>query len=390
MKSTISSEKTRDTSKSVRFAANVAAPAPRSITSRQRDDSDDEDDTIGRRKKRPRLERPNEDEVDDVDDWEGEEIDAEGVPKPMELLDAKRKRRQRQHEKDIEDDEEDDTHIDARTSLLAETKDAENEIAVEPFNMDAEQNDGSGYFDGDTYVFRKRDAEEEPDAWLESLSESKEVSSIPERMNVEEEEGTSMDDLSKEELYNKIVPLVSNSESVLQAVARYGGLLKRHKKSSKVSDGVDDTAVQTAQKALNDLTEAANALMLKGDVDIYQQTRTDLMKLIPDTKPPAFTLGKEKPVVSWEYRGNQDGEIHGPYTTAQMLSWIQAGYFIGAQAVQIRTIRKESLKKKSTAEDLLSDLMEEDEEEEEDKAAEANEVKGEWQSSNDVDFTSYA
>ena len=360
--------------KSVRFAANVSAPRPR--------DKDD-DSEQGRRKKRPRLERPNEDEVDDIDEWE-EEGEEDEVPKAKELLDAKRKRRERQYgEEIIEDVEQDETYIDARTSLLSENKDSRNEIAVEPFNMDAEQNDGSGYFDGDTYVFRKRDADEEPDAWLESLGDNKELASVSERMDEEDDSGTGMDDLGKEELYAKIVPLVSDTESVLQAVARYGGLLKRHKTTSKgVSDETnDDSSLQMAQKSLNDLTEAANALMLKGDVDIYQQTRSDLLKLLPDSKPPASMPGKEKPVVSWEYRGNQDGEIHGPYSTAQMLSWIQAGYFVGTQAVQIRTISKED---KSTVDDLLSDLMDGEE------ASEPKEVKGEWQSSNEVDFSSYS
>lgn len=380
----MSSEK-HNNAKTVRFATNVAAAAP---PRRQRDEDDDDNHDSGPHKKRPRLERPNEDEQDDVDDWEEKDIgedDDEGVLKAKELLDLKRKRRERQHHAEDLDEEGDDTHIDSRTSLLSEKNDdADNEIAIDPFNMDAEQNDGSGFFDGDTYVFRKREAEEEPDAWLESLSDNKQVASIPERMDAEEEEeGTSMDDLSKDDLMAKIVPLVSdNNESVLQAVARYGNLLKRQKKNNKASnEATVDASVQTAQKALNDLTEAANALMLKGHVDIYQQTRTELMKLLPDSKPPATK--EQKQIVRWEYRGNQDGQIHGPYTTEQMLSWIQAGYFIGEQAVQIRTIAKESPENKSTADDLLSDLMDDEDEQQE------KEVKGEWTSSNDVDFTLY-
>jgi CD2 antigen cytoplasmic tail-binding protein 2 len=274
------------------------------------------------------------------------------------------------------EDEDDDTHIDASTSLLSDNKDSYYEVNVEPFNMDAEQNDGSGYFDGDTYVFRKRDVDEEPDAWLESLAENKQVASIPTKEE-DKSGGMEMDDWSQEELYAKIIPLVSDTESVLQAVARYGGLLKRRKTSER-ANAENGTCIQMAQRALNDLTEAANALLLKGDVDVYQRTRNDFMKLIPDTKTAA-----SKEVVTWEYRGNQDGELHGPYTTAQMMSWIQAGYFIGEQAVQIRTISKED--KISTVDDLLSDLMDDDEADGEDK-----EVKGEWKSSNDVDFSAYA
>jgi len=286
-------------------------------------------------------------------------------------LNAKRKRRQHDF------DDEDDTRVDEQTSLLASQEN--DDIAVEPFNMNAEQTDGSGYFDGDTYVFRKH-VEEEPDAWLESLSDGKQgqqVASIPETTTTDEETN-SINDLSKEDLVSKIVPLITEDESVLQAVVRFGNLLKRNNRKSTNED--NDTSVQTAQKALNDLTEAANALMLKGNVDIYQQTKTELLKLLADSKPRS--TNKEKQHVSWEYRGNQDGQIHGPYTTQQMLAWIQAGYFIGEQAVQIRTIAKSPPESMSTADDLLSDLMEDDEQED-------KQVKGEWTSSNDIDFSIY-
>ena len=45
---------------------------------------------------------------------------------------------------------------------------------VEPFNLKAEREGGEGYFDGDSYVFRKledggRALDEEPDPWLDGL-----------------------------------------------------------------------------------------------------------------------------------------------------------------------------------------------------------------------------
>ena len=33
--------------------------------------------------------------------------------------------------------------------------------------------------------------------------------------------------------------------------------------------------------------------------------------------------------VMWEYRGNEDGAIHGPYTSKQMMEWTSCGYFVG-------------------------------------------------------------
>ena len=66
----------------------------------------------------------------------------------------------------------------------------------------------------------------------------------------------------------------------------------------------------------------------------------------------------------WEYRGNQDGQIHGPYTTEQMVGWIGAGFFVGEAAVDVRRARTASAAATATAtataDDLMADLMDSD------------------------------
>lgn len=337
----------------------------------------DEDNDDSRAKKRPRPNNPDEGD-DNLDGWDNE-VDA-NLPSSKDLLEAKRNRRlQRQGNKcdltgnnnDDDNDNNDETHIDQTTSLMEETS---GDIPIEAFNMDSERNDGSGFFDeSGTYVFRKRNPGDEPDAWLESLGEEKQdIASRPDRPD----EDTQMDNRTKEELYANILPLVSKTETILQALVRYGHLIKRQKRSAGVNS--DNVSQQFARAALNDLTEAANALLLKGDVDIYQMTQDDMMKQIPEPK-----TGYK---VQWEYQGNQDDQVHGPYTTKEMLAWIQAGYFIKEQAVQIRTIKEEASGVKSTKDELLSDLMEDDDDDEK----ETKFVKGDWVSSNDVDFSIYS
>lgn len=358
--------------------------------------SQKQEDPPPARRKRPRMERPNEDEEDDVDDWVDDEEHM--GPSAKELLDAKRTRRlKRDHvEDDDSDDEEgEETHIDASTSMMADDHPDENDVPIEPFNMDAERTDGSGYFDGDTYVFRKRDEDEEPDAWLESLGDADQKLPAKQKTASEEEESSEtgdMDELSREELCAKLIPLVSDSETVLQALVRYGELIKLGQNmttnNDKQASSSSSLAHSMAQEALNSLTEASNALLLKGDVDIYQKTRKDLMKLVPTKQT---LLRAAVPVVQWEYRGNQDGELHGPYTTEQMKSWTGAGYFVGEQAVQIRTVAPSTINEKKnqkpTVDDLLSDLMDDDDPKEDESP---QEVRGEWMSSNDVYFSEYA
>lgn len=392
--------------KAVRFAAGAAGPLDDGGTSRakralpEQDDDDDEQTSpsLNRRHKRPRPERPNEDELDDVDDWkpdeEEDEVDAGVVPSEHELLEAKRARRLKRK---VGDEAESDTHIDNTTSLAVEG------IEIEPFHMKQEREDGSGFFDGDTYVFRKRDTEDEPDAWLDSLSDSKEAFAEKTRSEDDSSKASSDNDmniLSPEELYAKIIPLVSDTETVMQALVRYGNLIKRKpfkrhngsKSTAKdTSSPADDTAAteatQMAQTALNDLTEAANALLLKGQVDIYQKTRNDLIQLLPEDDTGGDEQeASDKPVVQWEYEGSQDKQIHGPYATAHMRGWIQSGYFVGPTAVKVRTV---SEKEKSLQDDLLADLMEGDDNDNDEQDKSVKE-RGEWMVSDQVDFNRYS
>ena len=160
-------------------------------------------------------------------------------------------------------------------------------------------------------------------------------------------------------------------------------------------------ARQLAKDCLDDVTEAANALLLKGNIDIYQSRQSDvqeaLRKLQEQQHQKAFQVEDAVgtvaaiPKVLWEYRGSQDHHIHGPYSSQEMLNWIQAGYFVGPSAVQVRSVQQPLLQLKSTQDDLLSDLLDDDVDEndgagEKQKEEDALIVRGEWQMSDKVDF----
>jgi len=346
-----------------------------------------------RPKKRPRTERPNEDEDDDVDEWVKEEEENDNIPSDRYLVDAKRNRRLKRQGRDTGNEFDEDTH-DAGTSLMSEMKDGKNDIKIEPFNMKAESSDGTGYFEGDTYVFRRGDKEDESDAWLDSLNETvSNPDSHFRRVKVPKippENNENLDDWPKEDLYAKIVRLMSNSETVLGALVRYGDLIKRAgKKETKSSE----SSIKISQSSLNDLTTISNALLLQGDVDIYQKTREDIFKLVDSSKLSAkqAALKNAPNSVEWEYKGNEDGKVHGPYSSQEMLNWIRAGYFVGSQAVQVRMIKNSDGSTQppgaSIKEELLSDLMDDDDDDDKDNT---NKVPGrEWILSDKMDFKAY-
>ena len=126
-------------SKSVRFAASTSlqtAKRPRDSPKIHAND----------KSKRVRLDK---DEMDYVDDLKPESSDGvEDVPSEKELLEVKR---QRQRQRAMWVDVDGRTQIDDSTSLATDG------IQIEPFHMKREESDGAGYFDGDTYVWRKHD-----------------------------------------------------------------------------------------------------------------------------------------------------------------------------------------------------------------------------------------
>jgi CD2 antigen cytoplasmic tail-binding protein 2 len=386
--------------------------------------------------------RINEDELDDIDDWneredgdpDGDGNGAGGLPSQSQLIEAKRKRREQRNGLF---DQDDDKYLDEAEKSLATDG-----VKIEPFHMREEETDGTGYFDGDTYVFRNNVPAEdgEADAWADTLmrdgtgevgddNEDRPTISIAKNRTAKKETESAiaqedLDALSKEELYKRIVPLLGGAmESIMEAIRRYGKLAKtkfnsknRRKqqkwKQQQETNG-NDNKINVAKTNLDALTGAANALLLKGEVDIYDRTRQDILRMFPslsqqlqekktsaDTKP-LVTTSKPK----WEYQGNEDNKLHGPYTTEQMIAWVRSGYFVGAQRVKIRTLsvqeqadEEEVEPQLSTEDDLLADLMDDDDEEEEEESRPAKKakdnqstilVKGEWMWSNEIDYQKY-
>ena len=85
---------------------------------------------------------------------------------------------------------------------------------------------------------------------------------------------------TEEDWYAKLLPNLSaaTNETVLQAIQRYGALMKqkRPKQPNDKDDTDDDNARQLAQDSFNDVTEAANALLRQGKMDIYQTRQTEI------------------------------------------------------------------------------------------------------------------
>ena len=325
-----------------------------------------------------------------------------------------------------------DMVVDSRNLSSEENGDT---IPIEPFNMENERTDGSGYFDGDTFVFRrnqKDEEEEEEDAWLENLddnnkkNESNDEDKTRSTIHLwnsknKQQAQPKRDKKSKIELYQMIdSKLAKDNETVLQAIQRFGSLVakqKKKKQTEKAKQAKDESSPNghknnLARESLDILTECAQACLMEyDDHSIYQRSKSFFQNQLSTLVKPKKEMvmgekNEQKKVIEWEYMGNADKEqiIQGPFTTQQMISWIQAGYFVGANAVQVRsittTIYKEEKKKeesttskKEKLENMLQDLEDSDDDENDNDDTEHSNltkvIRGGWLSSDKVPFSSY-
>lgn len=333
------------------------------------------------------------------------------------------------------------------------------DVAIEPFHMRNEREDGTGYFDGDTYVFRRqqRDGEEE-DAWADALNVEGDHNNNNNADNndnnnrnsgmgaykdgskrvqggEEEEKPRYLSQKQKIEICRSLVELLSSdTETVVRALRRHNQHLKldgrrrksawKKKRESKMDDPMNQVDMsngvpvisigeQTAKAKISQLTELADALLVNGFHDIYDTTKMGIESYMKNiggqvtSKQSTSYFGSEvssndtstqdkeemkkldEHAIQWEYKGNEDGLIHGPYTTEQMMSWRSAGFFVGTQAVDIRISKRResspSNDEKVEVDDLMADLEDDDENEDKDDSNDENV----WQRSDTVNFASF-
>ncbi|XP_057370319.1 CD2 antigen cytoplasmic tail-binding protein 2 homolog [Daphnia carinata] len=312
------------------------------------------------------LETGNVDQGDFSDgDESGDENDAENVDK-YEMM----------KEDDIEGQED-------------PTQEFDGEIQITPFNMKEEMEEGDIDKEG-TYIFGKREKDEVKDHWLDNIDWVKVNSqSASNKIPSDEESMDATDYLKKFDpipAYKEMLTILLPGETVLKALKRLGGgkvqtASERWKKKKKQPDEEGNKESTLNKESIAKLTELANKILSEmGNMDIYQETfegicykvkkieevaskpindldmfgdmfdeknkasdgsdkqKSESAENEPVTKKVRFEEGesqattnevKTSETVQWEFKWKQedDSEVHGPHSTAEMLDWVNQGYF---------------------------------------------------------------
>jgi len=235
---------------------------------------------------------------------------------------------------------------------------------LDAFNLKGEKEEG-GFDESGNFVRKATDPDAVHDSWLEGVKKS-DMKKAREAHEKREEDRRKRerehDEVLLRDVLAGLIVRLDKGESVLEALQRLNKGRSKQKQKPKwqkskrkngdtmdvdVADTAEDEAETRRKEAVEAITEAADQLLTRGQIDIYEEEREMLMRQykketgedwIEPAKDEEDTNGHAEDM-QWEYRWNDardGGEIHGPYHGSTMGAWNDAGYF--GEGVEFRQI----------------------------------------------------
>ncbi len=271
----------------------------------------------------------------------------------------------------LDSDEEDDESIAQNYNVLdcdqidgqeRATIDRDGDIRITPFNMDEELEEG--HFDKEgTYIPNKTD--EIHDNWLDRIDWLQ----IKQTIDTKTDDSRETDDESEDKtnfdyisVYKEMLSLMQPKESVQKTIQRLGKSCGKIKSSDRwknknidkneANNSSSDKQISAKDQLLR-LSSLADKVLQTGDMDIYQRTYEQLdfhlkkksdnssvecdmfsddfdsTKTISSNNETISSSIKSSNDIKWEFKwqDNENAQVFGPYSSQEMLNWVNDGYF---------------------------------------------------------------
>jgi CD2 antigen cytoplasmic tail-binding protein 2 len=240
---------------------------------------------------------------------------------------------------------------------------------LDAFNMHLEQEEGR-FDETGNFVRKAMDPDAVHDNWLEGVSK-KDMKRAREAQQQREEERRQKDRedeaLLTEDLLGTLIRNLQIGETALEALQRLNKAKPKEKRKPKwqqkkkdkqnghangdsmdVDPSAEDAAETKRKEAVEAITGAADQLLTRGDLEVYEHERELLMRMYKretgedwaERRPTDdATDGATSDSKMWEYRwwdGRDGGQHHGPYDDETMRAWNEAGYF--GEGVEFKTV----------------------------------------------------
>ena len=201
-------------------------------------------------------------------------------------------------------------------------EDEDEDVQTTPFNLKEEREEG--FFDDESgsYVLRseRKSDKEERDDWVdgdvEQVSRENEwewgrkraetAAALARKKATAELKQKKREETSSESLYAAAAGLLRPGETVMRGLQRL--------------------AKEAVKHDFDTLTELADELLDRGDVDVFRASR----EALEGKAGSGLSGGADRFDFEIEYIGN-DGNIHGPFPRAQVKEWVDSGFFSGPE-----------------------------------------------------------
>lgn len=241
---------------------------------------------------------------------------------------------------------------------------------LDAFNMKNEQEEGRFDAQGN-FVRKAADPDAVHDLWLEGVSKKdmKRAREAADKRDEEMRQKRKEDDaVLTSDVLKTLIPYLDRGETVLEALARLGRGKEKKKpkwqnKNKRKGDDrmdvdnekpVEDPVEMRRREAVEAITGAADQLLTRGQVEIYDAEREMLMRQYsretaedwvdaPRDKDQGEEADGLEATKQWEYRwtdARDGGQVNGPYDGQMMTAWNDAGYF--GDGVEFRQAGKDS------------------------------------------------
>ena len=229
---------------------------------------------------------------------------------------------------------------------------------LEAFNLKNEKEEG-GFDEQLNYVRKAADPDALHDTWLEGVSK-KDMRKAREAQDKQDQERRQKaledDSVLTGDILAKLIPQLQVGETILEALARLGRGSEKKKpkwqmknKNKRGQDMDVDTPVAKEDPAeikrretVEEITGAADLMLTRGNTDIYDTDREIMIRMYKRETGEEWADASKASTTDesrqWEYRwsdARDGGGIHGPYDSATMVAWNNAGYF--GEGVEFRT-----------------------------------------------------
>jgi CD2 antigen cytoplasmic tail-binding protein 2 len=347
-----------------------------------KDEDDDDDDMFGgefAEEEKEKVEEKRGKQKKDVrfleiDEIEGQEEEGElDAPVPQKYPDIFKDERRDDEESSDDEEKLAEEGLDEEVGAGGRKSHAPKR---EAFNMKSEMEEGR--FDtAGNFVRKAAEKDAIHDSWLTGISK-KEMKKAKEAMDKREAERREQmrrdDEVLTSEVLARLIAVLDKGESILEALARFGGKKKaaanknknqwrQKKKAAADAAAADEMQVDTQGKGkdttedpeevkrkamVETITGAADVLLTRGQLEVYDETRESLMRQYRqetgedwvDRKAEDEGAGSVAAELrQWEYRwtdGRDDGSTYGPYGNPEMKSWNDHGFF--GEGIEFRLV----------------------------------------------------